>query len=59
MAAALLKLFRTLCQAAPDQDRHYLYLTDQAGSVIQTVDSSENVVNQCDYDAFGNVRRET
>lgn len=32
----------------------YYYLTDQVGSVIQIVDEDGVVVNQYDYDAFGN-----
>jgi RHS repeat-associated protein len=33
----------------------YYYLTDQVGSVIAVVDSSGDIVNRYDYDAFGNL----
>ena len=36
----------------------YYYLTDQVGSVIQIVDEAGVVVNQYDYDAFGNIHWE-
>ena len=34
---------------------YYFYLTDQVGSVLQIVDENDTVVNQYDYDAFGNL----
>jgi RHS repeat-associated protein len=34
----------------------YYYLTDQVGTVLQIVDNAGTVVNQYDYDAWGNVR---
>ena len=36
----------------------YYYLTDQVGSVLQIVTTNGTVVNQYDYDAFGNIRWE-
>jgi RHS repeat-associated protein len=36
----------------------FVYLTDQVGSVQQIVDEGGHVVNQYDYDAFGNIRWE-
>jgi len=43
----------------PDGTRHwYYYLTDQVGSVLAVIDSDGNIVNQYDYDAFGNLIEE-
>ncbi|MDA3800431.1 MAG: hypothetical protein PF692_15325 [Kiritimatiellae bacterium] len=33
----------------------YYYLTDHQCSVLQVVDDAGNVINQYDYDAFGNI----
>ena len=35
--------------------KYYFYNTDQVGSVLQVVDENQNVVNQYDYDAHGNL----
>jgi RHS repeat-associated protein len=38
--------------------RAYYFLCDQVGSVMQIVDDTGAVVNQYDYDAYGNIRWE-
>jgi RHS repeat-associated protein len=40
------------------QTNLFYYLTDQVGSVLQIVSAEGEVVNQYDYDAFGNIRWE-
>jgi RHS repeat-associated protein len=38
-----------------DNKEVYYYITDHQGSVLQVVDDAGNVINQYDYDAFGNI----
>ena len=35
--------------------KYYFYLTDQVGSILQVKDADGDVVNQYDYDAYGNL----